>query len=429
MIKDIIHLDYQELRQSSPEAARRAILQVLKAHNGNVSETARIFGVSRATVYKAMRKQKAGNLSDDSKAPGKVHNKTDMAIESRVLEIREQTGYGPVRLQEELEEIDGIELSAHTIRNILRRNKVKKKSHRTGNGTKRQFVDWYTAKAFEIVQIDLKYIVDQKALSMEQIQHVYSQKLPLYQWTAIDVNSRFRLMAYSYEKSWNNGLTWFLWVIAWLRSHGVSSHIIFTVDRGEEFGGKSWFKVHELKKLLSEFGCTFIQNRARHPEENPHVERSHRTDDDEFYIPRILSINSPKEFFFEAMNYLYYYNAVRRHSSLSRQSPFTHLKKTTSGIDDKIRFVPPIFLDYIAVNLGDWSGYHLLASHQNGRCFAGGNYQHSVFSMQLAAGSIQQPVWTGCKKWTQKMSWFNTTNRRKTNGKTKSKTLSKRAKD
>jgi hypothetical protein len=287
-----------------------------------------------------------------------------MAIESRVLEIREQTGYGPVRLQEELEEIDGIELSAHTIRNILRRNKVKKKSHRTGNGTKRQFVDWYTAKAFEIVQIDLKYIVDQKALSMEQIQHVYSQKLPLYQWTAIDVNSRFRLMAYSYEKSWNNGLTWFLWVIAWLRSHGVSSHIIFTVDRGEEFGGKSWFKVHELKKLLSEFGCTFIQNRARHPEENPHVERSHRTDDDEFYIPRILSINSPKEFFFEAMNYLYYYNAVRRHSSLSRQPPFTHLMKTTSSIDDKIRFVPPIFLDYIAVNLGDWSGYHLLASHQ-----------------------------------------------------------------
>jgi len=32
-------------------------------------------------------------------------------------------------------------------------------------------------------------------------------------------------------------------------------------------------------------------------------------------------------------------------------------------LDDKIRFVPPIFLDYLAVQLGDWSGYHLLASY------------------------------------------------------------------
>ena len=224
-------------------------------------------------------------------------------------------------------------------------------------------LDWYSAKAFEVVQIDLKYIVDQKALSMQQIQHVYSHKLPLFQWTAIDVNSRFRLLAYSYERTWTNGLTWFLWVLSWLRSHGVTAHIIFTVDHGEEFGGKSWLKIFELKKLLSEFGCTFIQNRPKHPEENPHIERSHRTDDDEFYIPRILSINSPKEFFFEAMNYLYYYNVVRRHSSLGRQSPFAHLAKTAPDLDDKIRFVPPIFLDYLAVQLGDWSGYHLLASY------------------------------------------------------------------
>ena len=63
------------------------------------------------------------------------------------------------------------------------------------------------------------------------------------------------------------------------------------------------------------------------------------------------------------MNYLYYYNVVRRHSSLGRQSPFAHLAKTAPDLDDKIRFVPPIFLDYLAVQLGDWSGYHLLASY------------------------------------------------------------------
>lgn len=104
---------------------------------------------------------------------------------------------------------------------------------------------------------------------MEQIHHIYTNNLPLYQWTAIDVHSRFRLIGYSYEKSWTNGLAWIFWVLSWLRSHGVQSHIFFTVDRGEEFGGKSWFKIYELRKLLSDFGCTFIQNRPGHPEDNP----------------------------------------------------------------------------------------------------------------------------------------------------------------
>lgn len=366
MIQDITRLDYQELRQISPEAARRALLQVLSAQNGNVACTARILNVSRATVYKAIRKRATGDLKDGSRAPHRVHNKTEKGIEEQVLSVREKTRYGPLRLKEELMEISGLAISEHTIRNILRRNKGRsrqkgQKPHKKGE---RPFVDWYQAKAFEIVQVDLKYVVDQKALTMEQIQHVYTRKLPLFQWSAIDVNSRFKLIAYSYQRTWNNGLTFFLWVLAWLRSHGVTAHVVFTVDRGEEFGGKSWLKVIELKKLLSGFGCSFIQNHKASPQENAHIERSHRTDDDEFYIPRLLSIPDPKAFFFEAMNYLYYYNNVRKHSSLARASPWQYLTKTVSYLDARIRFVPPIFLDYLSANLGDWSGYHVLAQHR-----------------------------------------------------------------
>lgn len=116
---------------------------------------------------------------------------------------------------------------------------------------------------------------------MEQITHIRAKDLPLYQWGALDVNSRFKLIAYSGEKSWTNGLTWFLWVTSWIRSHGVTGDIVYTVDHGEEFGGKSWLKIVELKKLLSGFGVKLIQNRIKHPEENSHLERSHRTDDNE----------------------------------------------------------------------------------------------------------------------------------------------------
>jgi transposase-like protein len=359
-------LDYQELRSISPKAARQAILQILKANQGKVSATARMLGITRRTVYKALSKKNAGNLDDISRAPKLVHNKTPEAIAEKVIKLKKKTNYGPLRLKEELEAVHQISLSQHTIRNIVRRNKKKavSKRHKPNKKGPRPFIDWYTARPFEVVQMDLKYVVDQKALSMDQINHIYAHKLPIYQWGAIDVNSRFKLIAYSDEKNWTNGLTWFLWVTSWLRSHGVTNQIVYTVDHGEEFGGKSWFKLTELRKLLSGFGCKLVQNHLHHPEENAHLERSHRTDDDEFYIPRILKINSRQELFMEAFNYNYYYNAVRKHSGINRETPVQRLFEQEPHLDARIKFVPPLILDNISVDLGDWSGYHLLAQHR-----------------------------------------------------------------
>lgn len=358
-------LDYQELRSISPKAARQAILQIYKANHEKVSATARMLGITRRTVYKALSKRIAGNLDDTSRAPKVVHNKTPEAIAEKVIKLKKKTNYGPIRLKEELEAVYQINLSQHTIRNIVRRNRKKAagKRHKPNKKGPRPFIDWYSARPFEVVQVDLKYVVDQKALSMDQINHIYAHKLPIYQWSAMDVNSRFKLIAYSDQKSWTNGLTWFLWVTSWLRSHGVTNQIVYTVDHGEEFGGKSWFKITELKKLLSGFGCKLFQNQLQHPEENAHLERSHRTDDDEFYIPRILKIASRQDLFMEAFNYNYYYNAVRKHSGINRETPVQRLFNQDPHLDARIKFVPPIILDNISVDLGDWSGYHLLAQH------------------------------------------------------------------
>lgn len=184
---------------------------------------------------------------------------------------------------------------------------------------KRGFVDWYSAKPFEIVQVDLKYIRDQKALTREQISHLDRYNIPNYQWSALDVCSWFKLFGYSREKSWTNGLCWYLWVISWLCSHGVKPTIVFTVNKGKKFGGKSWLKVRELRKLISGFGCRLIQNHKGHCEENTHLERSHRTDDDEFYIPRAMRIRSDADLLDKALGYIYYSNNLREHFSLGFQ--------------------------------------------------------------------------------------------------------------
>lgn len=362
-----IRIDYKELRKINPEAARQTVIEYLKTNGHNIADTARVFRVNRTVVYDILAKSKEGNLKDRPKIPKHQPNKTPAKIEDKVIKAKNKTHLGPKRLSRYLKKHEGILVPPGTIRHILRRNKdrltYKLKSNKRRKQP-REFVDWYSAKPFEIVQMDIKFIRDQKALTKKQIIHLNQYDIPNYQWGALDVNSRFKLIAYSKEKSWTNGLCFYLWTISWLRSHGVKSEIAFTVDNGEEFGGRSWLKVKELRKLIRGFGCRLIQNHKGHPEENAHLERSHRTDDEEFYIPRVLQIKSKKDLLNEALGYIYYYNNVREHSSLDYQIPYQYLKMQLPEIDDNIRYVQPIILDDVSVKLGPWSGYNVLAHHR-----------------------------------------------------------------
>ena len=358
-------IDYKALRNINPEAARLAVLEYLNTNGRNVADTARVFGITRPVVYDILKKQAEGDLKDRSRVPIHQPNRTAVEIEQKVIEAKRKTRLGPQRLSIFLAKYEQVHVAAGTIRHILRRNRpiladAAPKARRRRDP--REFVDWYHAQPFEVVQMDIKHIRDQKALTKEQIIHLDLHAIPNYQWGALDVSSRFKLVAYSRQKSWTNGLCFYLWVISWLRSNGVTAQIVFTVDNGEEFGGKSWLKVKELRKLIAGFGCRLIQNHKGHPEENAHIERSDRTDDDEFYRLRAMALNSEKDLLEEAMGYIYY-NNVREHSSLDFQTPFAYLKHAQPHLDDSIRYAQPFILDNVSVALGPWSGYNVLAQH------------------------------------------------------------------
>ena len=112
---------------------------------------------------------------------------------------------------------------------------------------------------------------------------------------------------------------------------------MFTVDNGEELGGKSWLKIQELRKLLKGFGAGLIQNHKRHCED------------------RLLD---------ETLGYMYYYNNAREHSSLKYQTSFECLKQQTPEVYDTIRFVQLFILEDVSVKLGPWSRYHVLAQNR-----------------------------------------------------------------
>ncbi|MDT8381695.1 MAG: hypothetical protein RQ728_05505, partial [Brevefilum sp.] len=130
------------------------MLDYLESIGGNISRTARVFGINRCVVYDILDKQASGDLSDRSRIPKHQPNKTAPEIEDKVIEAKNKTHLGPIRLSLYLAKYKQIHVPPGTIRHIIRRNRdrltYKMSSPRQGN-TKREFVDWYSAEPFEIV--------------------------------------------------------------------------------------------------------------------------------------------------------------------------------------------------------------------------------------------------------------------------------------
>ena len=176
-------IDYKQLRKVNPEAARLAVLEYLGTNGHNISQAASVFGISRSVVYDILRKEKEGDLRDQPRTPRHQPGRTPPAVENKVIEVKNKTRLGPERLSRYLKQYEDIDLPAGTIRHILRRNKGRIDYHLPGCRLKekREFIDWYSAKPFEIVQMDLKYIRDHKALTHKQIIHLDQYGIPNYQ--------------------------------------------------------------------------------------------------------------------------------------------------------------------------------------------------------------------------------------------------------
>ena len=158
------HIDYKQLRKINPEAARQAVLDYLESTSGNISQTARVFGINRCVVYDILDKQASGDLSDRPRIPKRQPNKTQPETEGKVIAAKNKTHLGSIRLSLYLAKYEQLHIPPGTIRHILQRNRHRL-TYRLPSAKqrqiKREFVDWYNAKPFEIIQIDLKHIRDQ----------------------------------------------------------------------------------------------------------------------------------------------------------------------------------------------------------------------------------------------------------------------------
>lgn len=351
---------YQKLKQDYGDIiARELLLQCYQQSNQNVSETARRMLANRRTVTLALIKQEQGDLKDMSHQPHTQPKQTKPAIEAVVLKWREKTKRGKVRLHKILLDEEKLSVPISTIGKILKRKKVrvrdKKRKHRSKNPPA---YDFSSLLPFEKFQYDTKDYLDKQALKQELYDHVLKYNLPQYQWTIIDVKSRVRFLAWSYQLSRSNGMAFELMVRAWLAMHGLAlGEIEVQSDGGTEVGAmrRSMFERNQ-REWWDALGMNRKVTRKGHPEDDSFVERSHLTDDEEFYLPFLKQIKTPQELISRGVWWEDYYNRLREHSSLGDLSPYQYLKSKGYVLPESFCRFPPVILDTICVEpeVIDW---------------------------------------------------------------------------
>jgi hypothetical protein len=228
-----------------------------------------------------------------------------------------KTSKNPIYTKENKKILEGITLSQ--IKGIYKRNNLAVKKTRSMNKQRVALYDYAKLACFEHLHYDTKTIPDTKALP----ENIYKKfklnpKLPVVEWNIIDVKSRFRFIAYSHERSSFFGLEFMIFVLQYIRANTLNPDMKITIgtDNGSEFFSGSQRKKGEWNAHFKSLNAEIYSYNPGFDVRKNLIERSHKTDDEEFFVPRGKFINNKKSFMKEAVNYSYYFNCQRAHSGI-----------------------------------------------------------------------------------------------------------------
>jgi len=292
----------QTAKAKEQERRAQARLRVLHHHEQvtrNVSQTCRFFGISRTLFYRwreRYRQEGLVGLHDGPRGPRHPPFTTPPHIVALILEIRRERQYGPLRIRFFLEGYHQVYVSAPTIYRILKQHRIPRvslKRYRPGPRRRRDF-----HVPGQSVQIDVK--------------HLKLGGRRFYQFTAIDEATRYRVLRVYAHNSIKSATDF---VEEARRRLPMAIQRIQT-DHGSEFGTDFTWHLRDL-------GVSHRQIPRGCPESNGKVERSHRTDADEFY--RRMIFRSPAELAQKLRQWENEYNHRRPHLALRGQTPAERL--------------------------------------------------------------------------------------------------------
>lgn len=257
---------------------------------------------------RAYREKGEEGLTPLSTKPRTNPRETPIRIKERIIELRNKNGKCARKLCWDLEG-ENIAIHERTIGKILKHEGLTRR-YRTRKITYRYVR--VPLRAGELMEIDVKYVPE----SIENKDY--------FQYTAIDVATRWRYLAASEEQS-NYHAICFLDEVTKIFPHRIravktDNHSTFTnrYTGYAKSANPAQPRIHVFDQFCRDRGIIHYLIDPGKPQQNPFVERSHRSDQESFYDA--ATFRTAEELRYKMHLWNLYYNDLR-HCGLNGKTP------------------------------------------------------------------------------------------------------------
>ncbi len=290
-------------KDAKEELRVRLKLTVLEyAKHYSVTKTCKEFNVPRSSYYRWKQKfDKEGRSGLYRKKPIALTHprKTSPTVVEKILKLRAEYQIGALRIKYYLARYYGIKISESTVTRILRAHKV---SRLPKTASKRTIHTKRYAKKVpgHHVQVDVKFL---------KLKNKEGKTVKRFQYTAVDDATRIRALQIYPKHNQECAIKFIDYVIEKFPFR-IST---IRTDRGHEFQARFHWHVEDQ-------GMQHVYIKPRTPQHNGKVERSHRTDQTEFY--QLLTYTHDVDLNSKLKVWESFYNYDRPHISHDGKTPF-----------------------------------------------------------------------------------------------------------
>ena len=299
----------EEVRKAVREELRiRRKLWILNYARGigNAAEACREFDVPSSSFYEWKRAYELNGrqgLARKKPIPKSHPRSASPEVVEKILHLRSTYNLGPERIMWYLERYHGVNISESSVYRVLVRhcvNRLPKSAPRRAIHTKR----YAKSVPGHHIQVDVKFL---------WLKDAEGQRIRRFQYTAIDDATRIRALKIYQRHTQKNAIDFIDYVI---EKFPFRIHTVRT-DRGHEF--QAQFHWHVEDKGIRH---TYIKPRS--PQLNGKVERSHRTDQEEFY--QLLTYTDDVDLNKKLDAWEQFYNYNRPHGAFDGKTPYEVLR-------------------------------------------------------------------------------------------------------
>jgi transposase InsO family protein len=284
-------------------------LKVLRhaEQTGNIAKTCRYFGIGRASFYRwktEYQQRGEAGLVNAKPIPKNPANQTPPEIVEKILYLRAKYHLGPIRIVWYLARYHSIKISEAGVSRILKRNGV----NRLPRGTrvrKVHTIRYSKQVPGHHIQMDVKFLT---------FANKRGEKVRRFQYTAIDDATRVRALKIYDKHTQTNAIDFVDHVI---EKFPFRIKEIRT-DNGHEFQAKFHWHVEDK-------GIRHAYIKKGTPQLNGKVERSHRSDQEEFY--QLLSYKDDIDLETKLEEWEHFYNFNRPHGAFNGKTPYEALRE------------------------------------------------------------------------------------------------------